>query len=106
MPVKKIWKTFKASVTEFFAARVLKLSASLSYSTIFALPGLLIIIIWISDLFYGHSTVEGSIFSQMADFIGADAAAQVKETIKNASASTGNRFTTIVGLTTLIIGAS
>jgi membrane protein len=103
---KRIWQTIKQSFADFFNDRILKLSAALAYYTIFSLPGLLIIIIWISDIFYGHQAVEGSVYGQIAGLVGADAAKQIQETIRNAALSGDSKFATIVGLITLIVGAT
>ncbi|MEO8406295.1 MAG: YihY/virulence factor BrkB family protein [Chitinophagaceae bacterium] len=103
---KRIWQTIKQSFADFFNDRILKLSAALAYYTIFSLPGLLIIIIWVSDIFYGHQAVEGSVYGQISSFVGADAAKQIQETIRKAALSGDSKFATIVGLVTLIIGAT
>ena len=84
----------------------MKLSAALSYYTLFSLPGLLIIVLWISDIFYGKAAVEGTVYGQIADFVGRDAALQIQQTIRNATLSSDNKIATIVGLVTLIIGAT
>jgi membrane protein len=66
----------------------------------------LIIIIWVSDIFYGQEAVEGSVYGQLTDFVGRDAALQIQEAIRNATLSTDSKFATIVGVVTLIIGAT
>ena len=100
------WKIIKQSFVDFFSERVMKLSAALSYYTLFSLPGLLIIVLWISDIFYGKAAVEGTVYGQIADFVGRDAALQIQQTIRNATLSSDNKIATIVGLVTLIIGAT
>ncbi|MBS1730007.1 MAG: YihY/virulence factor BrkB family protein [Bacteroidetes bacterium] len=100
------WKIIKQSFADFFSERVLKLSAALSYYTLFSLPGLLIIVLWISDVFYGRAAVEGTVYSQIADFVGRDAALQIQQTIRNTTLSSDNKIATVVGLVTLIIGAT
>jgi membrane protein len=104
--LKRFWDIFKQSFSDFFEDRILKLSAALAYYTIFSLPGLLIIVIWFSDIFYGQEAVEGTVYGQISGFIGSDAAAQIQETIRNATLSGESSFATIVGLVTLIIGAT
>lgn len=106
MAPKKTWNIIKRSFADFFAYNVLKLSASLAFSTIFSLPGLLIIIIWFSNLFYRREVVEGSLYGQMAKFIGKDAAASIQETMRTSLLSGNSHFATIVGLVSLIIGAT
>ena len=85
---------------------MLKLSAALAYYTIFSLPGLIIIVVWVSDIFWGHEAVEGTVYGQITKLVGPDAAVQIQNTIRNASLSTEGSFATIIGLVTLIIGAT
>lgn len=106
MTVKNAWKITRLSFSEFFSRNILKLSGSLAFFTIFSLPGLLIIIIWVSDLFYGRDVVEGSVYSQIESFVGHTAALDIQATIRNATTSTGGNFATIVGLIALTFGAT
>lgn len=106
MSVKNTWKIIKQTFSDFFASNVLKLSGSLAFFTVFSLPGLLIIIIWVSDLFYGHDLVEGAVYHQIERFVGHNAALDIQQTIRNAMQATGNNFATVVGLVALIIGAT
>ncbi len=106
MALKKIANILKDSFSDFFENRVLKLSAALAYYTIFSLPGLIIIVIWISDIFYGQEAVEGTVYGQIAGLVGRDAALQIQQTIRNATLSSESHFATIIGLATLIIGAT
>lgn len=103
---KKTWLVTKKTFSEFAANKVPKLSAALAYYTIFSLPGLLIIVIWISDIFYGQAAVEGTVYAQISDLIGKEAAIQVQETLRNAMLSTGSGWAAAGGIATLILGAS
>lgn len=106
MSLKDAWKITKRSIADFFACNILKLSGSLAFFTIFSLPGLLIIIIWFSDLFYGRKIVEGSVYNQIEKFVGHSAAVDIQETIRNATTNSGSGFATIIGLAALIIGST
>ena len=106
MAPKRTWNILKRSSSDFVADNVLKLSASLAFSTIFSLPGLLIIVIWFSNIFYRREVVEGSLYDQIAKFIGKDAAASIQETMKTSIHATGSHLATIVGFAALIIGAT
>lgn len=105
MSLKTLWKVLKQTFADFFADRVLKLSAALAYYTIFSLPGLLIIVIWVSNLF-SKQDVEGSVYGQIVKLVGADAATQIQVAIRNAALSGEGSFATMIGLITLIIGAT
>jgi membrane protein len=106
MFIKNAWKITAQTFTDFFNHRVLKLSAALAYYTIFSLPGLIIIIIWFSDIFYGREAIEGTIYHQIEGFVGKEPAIQIQETIRNATLSSDSGFATLVGLATLILGAT
>ncbi|MBC7949060.1 MAG: YihY/virulence factor BrkB family protein [Chitinophagaceae bacterium] len=106
MPFKKIWKIIKQSFSDFIDTSALKHSAALAYYTIFSLPAILIIIIWVSNIFYGREIVEGSIYTQLSGFVGQDAAVQIQDTIRNASTSAHGPWAAVVGIITLIIGAT
>ncbi|MEO8516137.1 MAG: YihY/virulence factor BrkB family protein, partial [Flavobacterium sp.] len=91
---------------EFDKDNAIKLSASLSYYTIFSLPPLLIIIMTISSFFYGKEAVAGRFFVQINKMVGNEAAIQIQETIKNIELSNSNVFAAVFGGIMLVIGAS
>lgn len=103
---KDIWSILKQSFSDFIDNKVFKLSAALAFYTIFSLPAMLIIIISVSDLFYGRAAIEGTLYHQIAEFVGSDAAMQIQQTIRAAALSQSSYFATIVGIVTLIFGAT
>lgn len=104
--LKKTGYLLKESFQEFIADNGLKLSAALSYYTIFSLPPLLIIIISLCGIFFGDKAVNGEIFRQINGLVGVNAAIQIQEIIKNVKLSGNNTFFTSIGIFVLIIGAS
>jgi membrane protein len=106
MLTKSTWSIIKQSFSDFMENKVLKLSAALAYYTIFSLPAMLIIIITVSNIFYGREAIEGTLYHQIAGFVGADAAAQIQQMIRSAALSGNSYFATIVGVVTLLIGAT
>ncbi|MFZ1255092.1 MAG: YihY/virulence factor BrkB family protein [Saprospiraceae bacterium] len=96
----------KASFHEFIEDDAIKLSASLSYYTIFSLPPLLIIIISLCGIFFGEEAVRGELFGQINGLVGNNVALQIQETIKNVKLSNANTFATTVGVFILLVGAS
>lgn len=103
--IKGLWQVLKEAGTGFRKHKVLKLSASLAYYTIFSLGPMMIIIIFISKLFWGRKAVEGTIYEQIRGIVGKGAAIQIQEIIKNA-AITGNNFAAFIGIVMLIIAAT
>lgn len=100
------WKMMKQSIDDFISNRVFKLSAALAYYTLFSLPAMLIIIISVSDLLFRREVIEGSLIHQIGGLVGQQAALQVQETLRTAFLSGNSRFATVVGIITLIIGAT
>lgn len=106
MRLKKWWTILKQSIGEISENRVFKLSAALAYYTLFSLPGLLIVVVWVSDIFLGHAAVENALKNQIASFTGAATAAEIQDVIKNAALFPNKGFSTIIGMATLIFGAT
>jgi membrane protein len=96
------WNLLKKTYQEFDDDNAIKLSASLSYYTLFSLPPLLIIIMSIFSIFFGQEAVNGQFFGQINEMVGNEAALQIQETIKNIELSGSNLFGGIM----LLIGAS
>ncbi|MGA1977053.1 MAG: YihY/virulence factor BrkB family protein [Bacteroidales bacterium] len=102
----KIGYLLKESFSEFIDDNGLKLSAALSYYTIFSLPPLLIIIVSLCGFFFGAEAVRGEIFGEINGFVGNNIAMQIQETLKNIRLSSTNWFVTTLGIIILFIVAS
>ncbi|MDP4270268.1 MAG: YihY/virulence factor BrkB family protein [Bacteroidota bacterium] len=104
--IKKIAYLLKESFKGFIDDNALKLSAALSYYTIFSLPPLLVIIISLSGKFLGDDAVRGEIFGQINELVGNSAALQIQDTIKNVTLSQSTSLVTVISTIILLIGAS
>ena len=104
--IKKYFRVLKGAGAGFSQDNCAKLSAALSYYTIFAIGPLLIIIISLSAIFYGRDAVQGRIYGQINGLIGSDAALQVQEIIKNSQHSNKGIIGTTIGTIALVIGAT
>lgn len=104
--LKNIWSILKQASTGFSNDKVLKMSGSLAYSTIFAIAPLIILIIFLADIFYGRDAIEGTVYGQISEFVGSDAASQIQNMIRNASLSGKSHGAVILGAITLLLGAT
>ncbi len=104
--LKGLWEVIKDSFSGFSDDKVLKMSGSLAYYTIFSMAPLLIIIISLSGFFFGRDAAEGKVYGQLAGFVGADTAVQLQEIIKNASLAGKGKVAAIIGGITLLIGST
>ncbi len=86
--------------------KILKLSASLAYTTVFSFGPLLVVIIFLCSIFLGQEAVQGKIYNQMKQFVGPDAALQLQTIIKNASLSGKGTSAAVIGIVTLLFSAT
>jgi membrane protein len=84
----------------------MKLSASLSYYTVFSLGPVLIIIISLAGIFYGKDAIRGKLYYQIEGLVGNEAALQIQEIIQNIEKSQQETSGAIVGFIVLIVGAT
>lgn len=104
--LKGVWEVLKKCFSGFSEDKITKLSASLAYYTVFSLGPLLIVILFLCSLFFGREAAQGTIYGQMEGFVGHDAASQLQEIIKNASLSGKSNLAAVIGVITLLIGAT
>lgn len=103
---KNIGKILADTFNNFMLDKGLKLSASLSYYTLFSLAPMLLLIISLAGAFYGKEATEGRIYGEINELIGSNAALQIQEVISNMQVSGKTTLSIIIGVITLIIGAT
>jgi membrane protein len=97
---------FKTAFKAWWAKDPFKESAVIAYYSIFSLPGLLVVIIAFAGYFLGHDAVNGQIAAQIASTMGADTAQQIQDIIAKATLSKNSVWATIVGVVTILTGAT
>ncbi len=104
--VKNIWEVIVATFKGFRQDKVLKLSASLAYYTVFALPALALVLISVTGIFFGEDAMSGIIYKELHELIGKNAATQIQEAIKNTHLAGTSYAGTILGVITLLLSAT
>lgn len=97
---------FKQSGKSWWIKDPFRQSAIISYYSIFSLPALLTIVIAVAGLVFGRDAVSGQIYNQISGTIGVDTAEQVEAIVAQASRKEDSIAATIIGIVTLIIGAT
>lgn len=100
------WSIFKESFFDFLDNHSFRMSAALAYYTIFSIAPMLIVIISLCDIFLGREAIEGKIFENIQGFIGADAALQIEQVIRNATISRDVTWASVIGVAALIFAAT
>ncbi len=83
------------------------MAAALAYATIFALPSLLLIVIFIAGLVLGPKAASGQIQSRLSSEMGRQAAEQIQTMVNNVAQNrTGGLIATALGIIGLLLSAT
>ena len=104
--MRSIPRLLVAAGKDFMEDKAPRLAAALSYYTAFSLPPLLVAVIGVAGVVYGVDEVRESIMSQVARLVGDASAATLTEAVTNAQQTTGSGIALMLGLVTLLIGAT
>lgn len=100
------WVILKNTYKDWSARDLGTEAASLAYSAIFSIPGLLIIIIWLTGIFFGEEAVRGEITKVIGGMMGKDVGKSLEEMVIGGMVDKKNILMKIVGIVTLVFGAT
>ncbi|AOM79459.1 YihY/virulence factor BrkB family protein [Pedobacter steynii] len=103
---KGTWNVVKATFTGFDDHKVTKLSGSLAYYTVFSMAPLLVVVISLCGIFLGQEAAQGKIYDQLAGFMGKETALQLQEIVSKAAIGDKGVVAFVIGIVTLLIGAT
>jgi membrane protein len=105
-PLTLVKDLVRETLSEWSKDKASRLAAALSYYTIFSVAPLLVIAIAVAGLVFGRKAATDQIVYEIRGLVG-DQGAQVIQTIlQNASKTSSGVLATIIGIVTLLIGAS
>ena len=104
--LKSFWGLLKETFTKWNEREPFNNSIIIAYYTIFSLPGLLVIIINVAGYFYDKKEVTSEITGQVEAMVGGDTASDVQAIIDKASETKGTVISSILGIATLLFGAT
>ena len=103
---REIWSLIRETAAEWMADRASRKGAALAFYTVFSLAPLLILAISIAGFFFGEEAARGEIVAQMRDLLGPDGARAVQAVIENAARPEAGIWAMMLGLATLLVGAT
>lgn len=83
-----------------------QMSAAVSYYALFSFPALLIIVIRVVGVFYESAMVKSKILKEISIMLGPDAAKSIDSMLHNAAINSDSKLFLIIGVVTLLYGAS
>ena len=104
--IVRLWLLLKNTISGFIEHEDLTRGAAIAYYTIFSIGPLLIIVIAVAGLVFGHDAAEGAIVAQLSGLIGRQSAEILQATIQSAAFQGSGVFATIIGSGTLFLTAT
>lgn len=100
------WQLTKDVVDKSLDDKVFRLSAALSYYSVFSLAPLLLIVISVAGAFFGEEAASGVLADTLRSSIGASAADAVQEMVMRTRKPSENLIASITGVLLVVVGAT
>jgi membrane protein len=97
------WRVLKQAAIKWWGDNALRLSASLSYYTLFSLAPMLIIVIAVAGMIFGQDAVEGRLMDEIQGLVGPESALAIQSMIQHARQPQANTTATISSLIAMVI---
>ena len=100
------WSIVRGSGQKWWADNALRLGASLSFYTAFALSPLLIIVIAVAGLIFGEEHVQRALMEQISNLVGPASAEAIQNMLASARPSTHGVLATAISIATVLLLAT
>ena len=104
--LKGAWHLIRDSGKEWSADKAPRLGASLAYYTVFAIAPVLLVAMSVAALVLGQEAAQGHIIDELRSMFGADTAKMIQEALARSSERKSGVIGTVVGVGTLLLGAT
>jgi membrane protein len=106
MNYKTIWSVLRKTLSAWNQHEAPRLGAALAFYTILSMAPLVILVIAIVALIFGHSTAQNQLLGQVDNMVGHQGSEAVKGMIDHAQKPASGTLASIIGGVTLLFGAS
>jgi membrane protein len=104
--LKSFWSWIQDPIVQWSQDHCVMFSAAIAFFAAFSLAPTLVIIIAVASIFFGADAVQGRLFGEIADVVGADAAHGLEAIVANAWHADIATRTAIVSGVGVLVGAS
>jgi membrane protein len=104
--VRKVGRIVVEAVSTWLAHSASSMGAALAFYTLFSIAPILIIALAVAGYFFGAHTAETELLSQLRDLTGSAGSDALRNLLASAQASEKKGLAAIVGVATLLIGAT
>jgi membrane protein len=105
MPVKTLWDVTLSAAQDWWEDNCLRLAASLAYYTALSLAPLVLLIVGVVGMVLGREQVASQLAAQLESLMG-PSGRELINSILTTTSPEGGTLATVVGLVTLVIGAT
>jgi membrane protein len=106
LPLKALPRVFRQASHEWVHDNVPRLSASVAFYTLLSLAPVIVIAVALAAMVYGEKAAQGRLASEIQNMAGPEVARTIQDFIQGAYQPRTGVLATVLGLTTLIFGAS
>ena len=106
MKLTDVWHLVKETGVQFWKDRGPRLGAALAFYTALSLSPLLLVVVAIAGAAYGEQAARGEVANQIRDMVGDDGALAIQGMLANHKDESRGILMTVIGIGTLIVGAS
>jgi membrane protein len=103
---RALWHLLKEAASDWSHDHAPRLGAALAYYTVFSLVPFLVVVIALIGLVFGQEAAQSAILGQIAELVGEQSAAAIKDMIQRADKPSTGLFATGLAVLTLLVGAS
>jgi membrane protein len=101
-----LYRLARDSVSSWLDDFAPSMGAAISYYTVFSIAPLMLIVIAMAGVFLGADAASGRVFAELEGLMGAEGANAIQAMVKSASDPERSTFGTVIGVITLLIGAT
>ena len=106
MNVKRLGKMLKEAFAAWQEDYAPSMGAALSYYTMFSIAPLLLIVIAVAGLLFGEEAARGALVAQLEGLMGNEGARAIESMIESVNKPAQGIVATVVGIGTLLLGAT
>src|SRR6186997_1001617 len=104
--VSGLWRMLKETILAFIEDEALSRGAAIAFYTVTSIAPVLLIVIAIAGLAFGHDAAQNAITTQLSDLMGQQTAEILQTAVASAASKSSGVVATIIGIITLIVTAS
>jgi membrane protein len=101
-----MWKLLKSTLLAFIEDEALSRGAAIAFYTVTSIAPILLIVVAIAGLVFGHDAAEGAITAQLGGLMGQQTADVLQTAVASAAGKSSGILATIIGIVTVIATAS